>query len=280
MLQPKEKLIAVYLRDHPNSSASAILRDGAIGVAAVVRKYDPVVVAKTLDLLPIAFLSEALLPVDDATVSSIANELRLSTTAAILRKWKADLHNEKVESILGLMMPGVAKNIKRLISYSGQAVGSLMNPAPFSVVPEDLVKDVLSILGKRKDRYGRYVYVVNAETKLVGVIPFKEIFYADKQNVISKIMTPDVFCFDCNEQVSSVYKSTQWIKWDAIPIVNSRKELLGVLKFSDLENYVSPKDATIEIKDELTKTSEAVGEVLQIGMSATISALGLIGNKR
>lgn len=279
MLSAKEKMVSHYMKSHPVSAAAVFNHQTAEEISQIIEKYDSSCVAKVINLIPASHLAESLLLSDNKTIAKISNKMGVHLIAGLLRKLKKNGEGARVEEIFELMDVSTAKSVKSVIQYPPNVLGSLMNPTPFCALSNITVGDLLEVLTRSKGTYSRYIYVIDIDRKLIGVLPFKEAFYADNHLLLSKVMTKDPFSLNCDLTVKRAIRDKGWIQWDSIPITNSEGELIGALRYDVLSNYVSSHTNNSNDKDEVKKAGEAVGEVLQIGMTAAISALGLAGNR-
>jgi magnesium transporter len=271
-ISAKEKILSIYLKDHPTSASSVLNLSDVKSITAIIKKYPPSILINTLNLLPTSILSEVLLPLEDSELVDITKHLQVNLISTVLRGWVINGKNERVGTILSQLQPTLSRSLETLINYSEKTVGSLMNPTPFSVTPDITIKELLAILSKEKNRYSRYIYIINNERQLIGVIPFKEAFYANKDVLVSNIMTTDFFSFRSDLNLKTAMENSEWLKWDSIPITGSKKELLGVLRFDVLEKHFLPLKKNIEYNKELKNAGQAVSEVFQIGLNATLAA--------
>jgi Mg/Co/Ni transporter MgtE len=275
----KQKMVGSFLKNHPESASLILLKKGPEAIQHLIKNYDLQTISNILNILPSPVLSEALLPLEDATVAKVFNELKVVISSKIFRKWVKTGQNLKVESVISKMTPELAKSVKSLIRYSDKSVGALMDPTPFTVTADMTVEEVLKLLNKETNRYSRYVYVLDSDVKLIGAFPFKDAVYASKDLLVSSIMTPNVFSLGPNQLASDAIQDPAWTKWNLIPITSSKNTLLGVLKYEELRDNVTPALREDQKKEDLIKAGEAVGEIFQIGLGAAVSAFRVKGNR-
>lgn len=279
MLNAKEKMISEYMRQHPESAAAVLNSHTAEKVSEVIEKYDSSCVANVINLIPASHLVEALLLSDNKTIAKISNKMGIHLIAGLLRTLKTNGETSRVEGILELMDNSTARSVKSVIQYPPNFLGSLMNPTPFSALSNISINELLDILSKSKNSYSRYIYIIDNERKLIGVLPFKDAFYANSNEILSKVMTKNPFSFNSDLTVKRAMKDKNWGQWDSIPITNTDGELIGVVRYDVLSNYYASNTNSFDNTNEVKKAGEAVGEVLQIGMTAAIAAFGLAGNR-
>ena len=280
MTSGRKKILSHFIDAHPKKIAAILSENNIEDIKFLIDHYEAKLVAKCLTCISPHILSEALVSIDEKKVAELAHLMEPYIVACIFRSWKKQELGEKIKSILSVMDDESVKNIRKLIDYSDSAIGSLMNSAPFTVPPDVTIKDVLFLLDRKKNRYSRYVYVVDSKLHLIGVLPFKDAFFANKTSLVSKIMTKDIFSFNPHQTIKEVIKNANWSTWDSVPVVDSNGVLLGVIRHDTIKSFLLPKLPKNEENKELLNAGKAVGEVFQIGFKATASALGLLGSEK
>ncbi|MCM8526704.1 MAG: CBS domain-containing protein [Lentisphaeraceae bacterium] len=275
MLESKKEFLAMYLSEQPESAANTIMIHDSDAIPQLANEFKAEVLAKVFNRIPAQILSDGLIHVADTVVADILSKIETTLAARILRKWQIHNHAEKCKNIFSILEPKLSREIQDLVSYSEEVVGAIMNPTPFTVSASLTVETVLDMLKKQKNRYSRYIYVVGPEKELIGVIPFKDVFYCNENLLVSELMSSSVYALNVKTSLHDALKDEAWKNWDSLPVVNFKNKLKGVLKHDILANSSSSIHVKSKNNDDIIKAGNAVGEVLQIGLNATISALGV-----
>ena len=263
-----------YLLEHPESAALIIMRSDSVSIAQLVRDFKSESLVNAFNRIPAHILSDSLINVKDKLIADLLSKVEPTLAARILRRWLLDKNLTKFNAVIDLFEKKKAGEIRKLVDYPEDVVGALMNPTPFTVSPDLTVGAALEILKQQKNRYSRYSYVVNAEKELVGVISFKDMYYSDSNLLVSEVMSSKTYSLNVNAGIQHALKDDSWAKWGSLPIVNSKNKLQGVLKYEIMSSHAAKSNIATKDNDEIIKAGNAVGEVLQIGMNATISLLG------
>lgn len=273
MNNSKKKFIAQYLMDHPESASSSLVKFDSAAISILVAEFEAELLVGLINRLPAQIISEGLLNSDKQLVANILSKIEVTLAARILRRWNNKNNSDKALSVIELLDPKVAKKVHSLMNYSEDVIAAVMNPTPFTVSPDLSLDTVLEMLKKQKNRYSRYIYVVDSEKNLIGVLPFKEVFYSEVNQQVSEIMCSSIFSFNVNTGIDVALKDNSWNKWDSLPVVDSKNKLQGVLKYDDLSKHSLGLQEKIKSNEDIVKAGHAVGEILQIGLNATITAL-------
>jgi len=228
-------------------------------------------------LLPPSFLSKVLLEVEESTTNSCIELFPTSLSASILRSWRegGEDTKKKFDSVLANTSKPLSEKLNMLMSFPENSVGSVMNTAPFSVNQSTNVSTVIDALKKRKNSYCRYVYVLDDDHTLLGIVSFKEVFYGKRSLAVSSIMNTKVRALKPEQDSRDVLDSPVWRKWNTLPVTDASGKLLGILRLDSLEDLETVDLPSEKGNEELMKAGNAVAEVFQIGVSAALSAIGL-----
>ena len=276
-ISPKHKVLSHYLRENPESASVIMMNSGANNLSDLFMKIPGESLLPCLNLLPQSILAESFDGVDDSAALATMNLLPANLVAGVFRQWRGSNTggNDRVNHLLKGLDIDLAKAVGTLLNYPVGTIGSLMNPIPLSVKSHMTAKEVLALLQRQKNRYSRYIYVVDENFCLEGVLPFKEVFYSDGNSVVSQLMTSSVFAFSPDEDAKKAIVNSSWKKWDSIPVVDVKKRLIGVIRFDVIESFTLGPQVTDTKEKEIQRAGAAVGEIFQIGINATISALGI-----
>ncbi|MCS7223570.1 MAG: magnesium transporter [Armatimonadetes bacterium] len=145
------------------------------------------------------------------------------------------LEPEKREKVLELMEPIEASQVRRLLQYPPDTAGGIMSPE-FVAVREDMtVEQVLSTLRDRADAEAIfYVYVVDAQGILKGVLNLRRLLTASLDTPVSEIMTHGVvFVFpdQDQEEVAQMFARYDLL---AVPVVDHTYRLIGTITVDDV----------------------------------------------
>lgn len=281
-VESKFKFLSHYLEEHPDNASQVLLNSEVSEISDIVSKLPSSVVAPSLSQLPTVVLADALVNIEKSKVTELISLFSANISASILRNWIKEKSNHKQfinDFLLGLNSNELAKAIKVLLDYPEGTIGSLMNSVPLTVSASLSCEEVLSVLHGKKNRYSRYIYVIDADSLLQGSVPFKDVFYSPKNSLISELMTSKVFSLKATMSASEVFDKVEWKKWDSVPVTDSKNRLAGVIRYDVLENYLVDAKPQTEQDDGINRAGVAIGEVFQIGISATVSALGLDSRK-
>jgi len=168
-------------------------------------------------------------------------------------------------SLFSLLDPVSSVEVSALLAYDEDNAGGLMSPRYARIRPDMSVDEAISYLKRQtrnqiEDVY--YLYVLDSEQHLLGVVAFRDLFGADPKKIVRDIMIKDpVRVFDTMDQ-ESVSKVLADYHLLAVPVVDTEGRMQGI---------VSIKDVVDVVKEEATEDIQKMGgtEVLDAPYLAT-----------
>ncbi|MEW6213713.1 MAG: CBS domain-containing protein [Nitrospirota bacterium] len=157
----------------------------------------------------------------------------------------SDLPMDKAKEILENIEREEAEDIQELLSHEEDTAGGLMTNEFIAYLPETTVKKAMENFRKDAEEVETvyYVYVIDADEKLIGVISLRELLLADLNAKLSDIMetklktvTPDTDEMEVAEIISK-YNLV------ALPVIDTEGYLLGIVTIDDIIDRILPPAA-------------------------------------
>ena len=147
-----------------------------------------------------------------------------------------DLDKNKVASYLTIMPQDEADEIKELLHYEEKTAGSIMT-TEFVVVSMGItVKDAMRHLRKSADDAETiyYIYVVNHDRQLVGVISLRELLVAEGSLLIDEIVNTQIVSVSVGDDQEDIARMMRDYDFIALPVVDFQNHLLGIITVDDI----------------------------------------------
>lgn len=188
--------------------------------------------------------ADVLEELDMQTQIHIVENLPVHKVADVLEKMPADevadildeLEDEKAELLLKEMDTESSQEVRDLLEYPDNSVGSLMTTDILSFRPEVTVEDVISELRQKKpepvELYNLFVTERNDE--LIGSFDLRDLVIAQPKTLVSEIMKSDpMFLYD-NQKVDDIAELISKYNLLAVPVVDSGNQLQGMVVVDDV----------------------------------------------
>ncbi len=178
---------------------------------------------------------------DTDRAADIIEEMPPDEAADVL----SDLPMDKAKEILESIEKEEAEDIQELLSHEEDTAGGVMTNEFVAYPPETTVKEALDKFRKDAEDVETvyYLYITDADEKLLGVVSLRELLLADFDSKLSDIMetkiktvTPETDEVDVGEIVSK-YNLV------ALPVVDTEGSLLGIVTVDDILDRILPPAA-------------------------------------
>jgi magnesium transporter len=154
------------------------------------------------------------------------------------------------ESLLALLDEPSRKEVNALLAYAEDEAGGLMNPRYARLRPHMTVDEAISYLRKQaRERLETiyYVYVLDEQQHLLGVVSFRELFAAQADKRVRDIMQREVLSVREDLDQESVSRVVAQQGLYAIPVVDAENRVKGIVTVDDIVDVVE-EEATEDIQ--------------------------------
>ena len=150
------------------------------------------------------------------------------------------MDTQRVERLLPLIAAAERSDIRKLLSCPEDSAGSIMT-TEYASLPEDItVEEALTRLRQqaphRETIY--YVYILDDERHLNGIISLQEMILAQPQTRLTEIMHRGVISVRVEDDQEFVAQELAQYDFIAIPVVNHQNRLVGIVTHDDVLDIV------------------------------------------
>jgi magnesium transporter len=158
-----------------------------------------------------------------------------------------ELDPELVEEILPLVAKAERHDIRMLLSCPEDSAGSLMT-TEYASLPADITagEAIARLRSQAPDSESiYYIYVLDAERTLVGFVSLRDLILAKPTALVADLMQRDVINVRVEEPRDRVVEKLARFDFIAIPVVDDRNRLVGIVTHDDVLDAVR-QEATDE----------------------------------
>ena len=176
------------------------------------------------------------IPVEKA--SDIVEEMSPSDAVDLLH----DLPEERAEEILEGMEQEKAEDLRELLGHPEETAGGLMTTAYLSLTPGVTVEAAIARLKAHAPDLDiiDYIYVVDEEEVLQGVVSIRGLLAAHSHQPLSEIQAPRVVSVKPDEDQKEVVEAFAKYGFRALPVVDEGNHLIGVIGFRSVLEVLAP----------------------------------------
>ncbi|MFD2655007.1 magnesium transporter [Gracilibacillus thailandensis] len=179
-----------------------------------------------------------------------------------------DLEPEKIEELLSEMQEEESKIVQGLMNYPLETAGRLMNNRYVWIPQHYTIREAVDKLKHFAElaEYLNYLYVIDEDKKLVGVVSYKDLLLADLQDKIKEVMYRRVVKADVHTDQEEVAKLISRYDFVSLPIVERDNTLVGVVTVDDVIDVVMQ-----EANEDIEKLS-ASGKAISFNTKPFVAA--------
>lgn len=219
-------------------------------VAAALRKLVPTeqlfVVRLALEDFPDS-AGEVLLELEPGERRPLLEELAPSEIAGLLSPLAVDdsveivdgLEDELREAVLALLDRPDRDELQTQFAYEEDTAGRIMNTEFFSLPEDTSVGDAIAKIREHGEvEMIFYLYVVDPEGRLVGVLSLRELLLSVPSRALGEIMNRGLVTATTDTDQEEVAQLASRYDFLAIPVVDEGRRLLGLVTVDDVIDIV------------------------------------------
>ena len=179
---------------------------------------------------------EILSELDPERASDLLETLAPDDAADIL----ADIPQEEAERLLSLMPANEAQPIRDLLRYGAETAGGIMTTEVLSLSQDLTAEEALAYLRQHSEHLEMiyYLYIVDAEQHLMGVVSLRELVIANSQTRLHELMDTDVIKVTIGTDQEEVARVIAKYDLLGVPVVDAENHLVGLVTVDDVIDVI------------------------------------------
>lgn len=224
---------------HPADIADIVEDLGSRERSAVFASLSEEIAADTLEEMELDDQVSVIEHMDAERASDILEELPPDEVADIL----AEVPEERAQEILRLMEKDEAEDVEALLKYREDTAGGLMTTefvaVPDALTAEECIETLRRLEPEAESIY--YVYVVDDEGRLQGVLSLRDLIVSQPATEIGEIMIRNVVSVGLDTGVQEIAAVLSKYNLLAVPVVDDEHVLRGIVTVDDALEGVLPE---------------------------------------
>lgn len=249
--------------------------------ADILVRLDDDEVALLLETIPDHEIPEILEELDPANAAAILRLQPREEAADFLEAIDpddatdilAELPNEEREQILQAMEPEEAAEILELSAYPPDTAGGRMTPAFVAISPDVRADDAIVLLRRVAEEAETvyYVYVLDAEEHLLGVLSLHNLVLTRPDTPVRDVMVVDPIRVKADADQETAANILVDRNLLALPVVDDEDRLLGIITQDDVADV---------LEEETTEDFERIGGSQPLDVPYRFASAGLLVQRR
>jgi len=200
--------------------------------------------------------------------AGVSNLIPPASLARTLRQLDPSLRGP----LLAAMPRRAAETVQRMLRHAEGTAGALMDPR-VAAFPHDItVENARGRLRRSPTPSAYYLYTVDRDQRLVGVLTIPELFLAERRELLGSSMRSPVQRLSADADQRAVLEHPGWGSHHALPVVDREGRLVGVIQLETvraLERDTQPATN----RAAAMETAMRLGELLWIALASVFAGL-------
>lgn len=223
---------------HPADIAAIVSQLDQYHAEQAIQAMDAERAADTIEEFAPDLQTAVIEAMDADRAADILEEMDPDEAADIL----ADIPQERKEAILERMEPEEAQDVRELLGYPENSAGGIMTTDFVTIPPHVPAEEAIRIVRAEAAEIDNvyYVYVTDAEERLLGALSLRELIVAPPDRPVSEIMHRDIIAvhvMDSQEEAARLIAKYNFL---ALPVVDDEGRLHGIVTVDDAMDIILP----------------------------------------
>jgi len=233
------------MSDNANANQTELLRLHPADIADHLQRLSEEEASTRLLEMPRAIAAAALAEIEkeelpgllagfsNAQLAGLFQHLPPDDVADLLPHLPAASRREALASL----SPERANEVKALLRYPEDSAGGIMDNRFIALRDDMTVEQVRELLRGRAEKERTediaYLYVTDAEGRLVGIVSLRDLVFRRSERLISEILNRDVKFLRATHDQEEVARNFEHYHYLGLPVLDADNRLVGVVKASD-----------------------------------------------
>lgn len=217
---------------HPADLADIVEHLGHEDRTAIFNSVDAETAAELLSEVDPDMQAAIIESLEAQKAADILEEMDPSEAADVL----SELEEEQSDQILEEMQPEEKEDVEEMLEFRDNTAGGLMDTGFFSLPETATVADAMEGL-KESDKMLEEVYsifLLSGEKRLAATVPLAKLFFAPGDTPLKELAADPLLFVESDEKQDRVAEMFDKYNLLALPVVDERNELIGVIKVDDV----------------------------------------------
>jgi CBS domain-containing protein/flagellar motility protein MotE (MotC chaperone)/sporulation protein YlmC with PRC-barrel domain len=246
-LQPVEPKLSKLTLTISRQKASKLHPADLAEIISEVSQKERTAIFGTLDVETAA---EALHELEPSVQADIIDDMSKEKASDILEQMPpdevadvlGDLPENKAKELIGLMEKEDAQEVQELLEHEEDTAGGLMTTEYLAFPPDLSVEDAIRELRLEAPDVETvyYLYILDDDERLMGVISLKDLILARPETLIQDIMKSPVKTLSLETRQKDVAEFISKYNLLAAPVVDENMVLRGIVTVDDVVDFLLP----------------------------------------
>jgi sporulation protein YlmC with PRC-barrel domain len=223
----------------PEDLADHLEQTNELNIKKFLRLLDKNFATEVVSNLNINYQRDLFRTWNPERAAEIINKMDTDIAADIL----LSVSKKKREEILKAVDPTRKVAIQKLLSLTRTPITKRLSSEYFIAQPTETPRDIIQRMRHTSVEYSSldYIYIVNQKKQLIGACNLHELIMQPEDTPIYKFMSQNLIEAHIKTPLEMVVYKIIKYRLQALPIVDSNKELIGVIPFDNISDIIETK---------------------------------------
>lgn len=265
-------LLEVFAAEHPNDFARLLDRGAVSDVAPLFERMDRASAARLLSRMNATRAAELVAQIEREQAAQLLAAAGASRAALILSHVDAATRR----ALLDRMSGREADAVRRLLLHGARTAGSVMDAMVLSIAEDATAGEALEQAKQHAAHTLFYLYVVDRDQLLVGVVTLTELLGAAPETPVQSMMTDRPDAIGSRASLLAIAAHPAWRDHHALPVVDDRGVLVGAIRYETARRIESELGKAVKQSD-VSQTAGALGQLYAIGALGMVEWMTALG---
>ncbi len=182
------------------------------------------------------------------------------------------LSPEVRQAIMQYMPEHLRTEARALLRHPSDSAGGLMTTKVLALPKNMSVEEAVRFIRQHAREYETiyYLYVVDEEGRLVGVLSLRELVLAPAKKKLEEVMNPDVIAVPLEMDQEEVAKIVADYDLAAVPVVDEKGRLVGIVTVDDVVDVI--EEEIVEDMGQIAGTGVGVDKLIEAPAMQVVKA--------
>jgi Mg/Co/Ni transporter MgtE len=245
--------------------------------ARILEQLEMGPVSEYIDSLPVQMAAKIINKMD-ATISRLHLEnIGAEKTALLIENIDQDkavylLQRSSInfrEEVFKHLPEVLVSPIRQKLQFGEGSAGMLADKSIFILQEDYSVEIALQKLRNHRSNITYYIYVVNRDNQLTGILNLRDLMLADNTLPITDIMERNVVTLSSGMNYHAILEHPGWQKYHTLPVTDQSGLFLGAIHYYNLKQ-IETETKGIPHHRNVIAAGNALGELFQIGLTGLL----------
>lgn len=233
-MRPEDLVTQAFVQLHPVEAARYLETMAAPEAATTLAPLPAGEVAQVLSCCQPGSAARILNHLEPQSSADILNLLPTSVSFAVFRQLEPTLQHD----VLGHMGSHLSMTFRRALHQPRQTAGHLADPGVLTLPPDIRIRNAIHRIQQHSPQAHYFLYVVDRDAKLEGVLTMKQLLVADDQDFTGSVMNDQVLTLAAALTTQELITHPHWQLFPTLPVIDRDGVFLGALRYRVLRRLI------------------------------------------